>query len=55
MPRSEMGYDVTREAIEALVPIDRRLREVGPDWIDDAALLVRARQWLARTGQDHER
>jgi hypothetical protein len=51
MPRSEMGYDVTREAIEALAAIDRRLWEVGPDWIDDAALLIRARQWLARTDQ----
>jgi hypothetical protein len=54
MPLSDMGYDLTREEIEALVAIDRRLWEVGPDWMDDAALVGHARQWLTRTDQDHE-
>jgi hypothetical protein len=54
MPLSEMGYDLTREEIEALVAIDRRLWEVGPDWVDDPALVVKARQWLARTDRDHD-
>jgi hypothetical protein len=54
MPQSELGYDLTCEATEALVAVDRRLWEVGPDWIDDAALVVRARQWLGRTDQDHD-
>jgi hypothetical protein len=49
-----MGYDLTREEIEALVAIDRRLWEVGPDWMDDPALVVKARQWLARTDRDHD-
>lgn len=54
MPLSEIGYDLPREDIEALAAIDRRLWEVGPDWIDDAALVVHARQRLTRTDQDHE-
>jgi hypothetical protein len=54
MPLSEMGYDLTRGEIEALLAIDRRFRELGPDWMADAALLVHTRQCLARTDQDHE-
>jgi hypothetical protein len=54
MPLSEMGYDLTRGEFEALLAIDRRLWEVGPDWMADAALLAHARQWLARAEHDHE-
>jgi hypothetical protein len=54
MPQSEMGYDLTRGEIEALVAIDRRVWEVGPDWIDEAAVLVSARQRLGRPDPDHE-
>jgi hypothetical protein len=33
-PLSEMGDDLARGEIEALTAIERRLWEVGTDWID---------------------
>lgn len=31
---SQMGYDLTHAEVEALAAVDRRLWELGPDWID---------------------
>jgi hypothetical protein len=55
MPLSEMGYDLTRGDIEASLDFDRQVWGVESDWIDaNAALWVRACQWLTRTDPDHE-